>query len=61
MRLVEAHLYYLPKLYGLLSANSSFGQSVSAVKWILITVLGMLALGFILLYRKGDPNVRGRG
>jgi hypothetical protein len=51
----------LPKLYGLLSANSSFGQSMGAVKWILITVLGMLALGFILLYRKGDPNVRGRG
>jgi hypothetical protein len=45
----------LPKLYGLLTANSSFGQSVSAVKWILVTVLGMLALGFILLYRKDDP------
>jgi hypothetical protein len=51
----------LPKLYGLLSANSSFLQSVSAVKWVLATVLGMLALGFILLYRKGDPNARGRG
>jgi hypothetical protein len=51
----------LPKLYGLLTANSSFGQSVMAVKWILATVLGMLALGFILLYRKGDPNARGRG
>jgi hypothetical protein len=59
----------LPKLYGLLGANSSFGQSVGAVKWILLTVLGMLALGFTLLYRKGDPtestkvstNARGRG
>ncbi|HEX4277757.1 MAG TPA: hypothetical protein VHZ74_20525 [Bryobacteraceae bacterium] len=53
----------LPKLYGLLTANSSFLQSVSAVKWILATVLGMLALGFTLLYRKGDPNnnERGRG
>jgi len=53
----------LPKLYGLLTANSSFVQSVGAVKWILATVLGMLALGFILLYRKGNPdsNARGRG
>jgi hypothetical protein len=46
----------LPKLYGMLSANSSLLQSVSAVKWILATVLGMLALGFTLLYRKGNPN-----
>jgi hypothetical protein len=46
----------LPKLYGMLSANSSLLQSVSAVKWILATVFGMLALGFILLYRKGNPN-----
>lgn len=45
----------LPKLYGLLTANSSFLQNVSAVKWILATVFGMLALGFILLYRKGNP------
>ena len=45
----------LPKLYGLLSANSSFIQSVSAVKWILATIFGMLALGFVLLYRKGNP------
>ena len=53
----------LPKLYGLITANSSFGQSVGAVKWILATVLGMLALGFVLLYRKGNPdtNARGRG
>jgi hypothetical protein len=59
----------LPKLYGLLTANSTFAQSLGAVKWILLTVLGMLALGFTLLYRKGDPtettkastNARGRG
>jgi hypothetical protein len=63
----------LPKLYGMLSANSSLGQSVGAVKWILATVLGMLALGFVLLYRKGNPletetstkaantHARGRG
>ena len=61
----------LPKLYGLLSANSSFGESLMSVKWILLTVLGMLALGFTLLYRKGNPvsaettkastHARGRG
>jgi hypothetical protein len=59
----------LPKLYGLITANSSLGQSVGAVKWILATVLGMLALGFVLLYRKGNPiaetkastNARSRG
>jgi hypothetical protein len=60
----------LPKLFGLLQANADFLQSVMAVKWILLTVLGMLALGFTLLYRKGDPtqpatkvstHARGRG
>ena len=47
----------LPKLYGLAVGNSSFIQSVSAVKWILLSILGMLAFGFILLYRKGDPVI----
>ena len=46
----------LPKLYGLLQANSTFTDSVLAVKWVLLTVIGMLALGFVLLYRKGDPT-----
>ncbi len=45
----------LPKLYGLAAGNSDLGQSLLAVKWILLTVIGMLALGFIMLYRKGDP------
>lgn len=44
-----------PKLYGLLAANASFLDSLLAVKWVLLTILGMLALGFTLLYRKGDP------
>ena len=46
----------LPKLYGLITANSNLLQSVFAVKWVLLTVIGMLALGFTLLYRKGDPS-----
>jgi len=45
-----------PKLYGLITANSSFLDSVLAVKWVLLTIVGMLALGFTLLYRKGDPR-----
>lgn len=45
----------LPKLYGLMLGSANLGQSMLAVKWILLTVLGMLALGFALLYRKGDP------
>ena len=44
-----------PKLYGLLAANASFIDSILAVKWVLLTIIGMLALAFILLYRKGDP------
>jgi hypothetical protein len=46
----------LPKLYGMAVGNASLGESVLAVKWILLTILGMLALGFALLYRKGDPS-----
>jgi hypothetical protein len=45
-----------PKLYGMLAANASFLDSVLAVKWVLLTIVGMLALGFTLLYRKGDPR-----
>ena len=57
----------LPKLYALAAGNSGLLQTVMAVKWILLTITIMLALGFVLLYRKGDPlakasgNVRGRG
>lgn len=62
-----------PKLYSLLPANATFWDSVLAVKWVLLSILGMLALGFVLLYRKGDPlahsepatkapsHARGRG
>ena len=51
----------LPKLYGLAAGSASFAESILAVKWILGTILAMLALGFVLLYRKGDPNVSHRG
>jgi hypothetical protein len=45
----------LPKLYGLAAGSSNLGESLLAVKWILLTIIGMLALGFVMLYRKGDP------
>ncbi len=52
----------LPKLYGLASGGSDFFATVLAVKWVLLSIIGMLATGFVLLYRKGDPNdARRRG
>jgi hypothetical protein len=45
----------LPKLFGLTIADGNLWQSVLSVKWVLLSVLGMLAIGFVLLYRKGSP------
>ena len=49
----------LPKLYGLANGSADIYTTVMAVKWVLLSVLGMLATGFILLYRKGNPIVDG--
>ncbi len=46
----------MPKLYGLSVATGDLLGPVFAVKWILISVLGMLAIGFAMLYRKGNPT-----
>ncbi len=46
----------MPKLFGLAVATGNLWAPVLAVKWILISVLGMLAVGFALLYRRGNPN-----
>jgi len=57
----------MPKLYGLSVATGDLLGPVLAVKWILISVIGMLAIGFAMLYRKGNPtqskaaNERDRG
>jgi hypothetical protein len=51
----------MPKLYGLVLATGNPIEPFLAVKWILASVLGMLAVGFALLYRKGNPNERDRG
>jgi hypothetical protein len=45
----------LPKLYGLASGGADMLTAVMAVKWVLLSVIGMLAVGFALLYRKGNP------
>lgn len=46
----------LPKIYGLMSSTAGLLDTANSVKWFLITVLGMLACAFVLLYRKGNPN-----
>jgi len=50
----------MPRLYGLTVATGNPVEPFLAVKWILASVLGMLAVGFALLYRKGNPNERDR-
>ena len=49
----------MPKLFQLGSPNSGFLAIVDSVKWILVITLGILALGFTLLYRAGTgENVK---
>jgi hypothetical protein len=57
----------LPKLYGLTIGSSALWTTVSAVKWVLLSVFFMLGVGFVLLYRKSatlsekaPTNARGR-
>jgi hypothetical protein len=45
----------LPKLYGMVNGSADITTSIVAVKWVLLTVFGMLAAGFVILYRKGNP------
>jgi hypothetical protein len=42
----------LPRLYQSADPAAGFPAAVSAVKWILLPAFGILALGFVLLYRK---------
>ena len=46
----------LPKIYGLLLGSATMPEALNAVKWLVISIFGMLALAFILLYRRGDPS-----
>jgi hypothetical protein len=43
----------MPKLFNQGSPNASFWETVASVKWILTLTMGILALGFTLLYRAG--------
>jgi hypothetical protein len=45
----------LPKLYGLASGSANIVTAMLAVKWVLLSVIGMLAAGFVILYRRGNP------
>ncbi|HEU5022132.1 MAG TPA: carboxypeptidase-like regulatory domain-containing protein [Bryobacteraceae bacterium] len=45
----------MPKLYGLVVAKGELLSTLLSVKWVLLSVLGMLAVGFAMLYRKGNP------
>jgi hypothetical protein len=47
----------LPKIYGLLLGNANIAQSLNAVKWLVLTIIGMLAFAFAILYRRGDPSI----
>jgi subtilisin family serine protease len=49
----------LPKLYGLANGSADILTTIGAVKWLMLSILGMLATGFILLYRKGNDGDRG--
>ncbi len=49
----------MPKLFGLALATGNPIEPFLAVKWLFASVLGMLAVGFVLLYRKGNPNGSG--
>jgi hypothetical protein len=46
----------MPKLYSGVDNAAGFWVVVGAVKWVLILAFGILTLGFILLYRAGNPR-----
>ena len=45
----------MPKLFNQVDGSAGFFRKVLAVKWILLLALGVLALGFTLLYRQQEP------
>ncbi len=46
----------MPKLYASSDPKEGFGGAVDSVKWILLVVLGMLSVGFAILYRAGSEK-----
>ena len=51
----------LPRLYGMVLGSADILTTAGAVKWVLGSVLGMLAIGFVILYRKGSPDAATAG
>jgi hypothetical protein len=43
----------MPRLFHAGSPNATFLETVASVKWVIVLTLGILALGFTLLYRAG--------
>ena len=46
----------MPKLYASSDPKDGFQGALNSVKWILLTVLGMLSIGFAILYRAGSEQ-----
>jgi hypothetical protein len=51
----------LPKLFAEVNPADGFWASVGAVKWLLLLIVGILALAFTLLYRLPVPEVKAAG
>jgi hypothetical protein len=45
----------MPRLFSQINGSAGLLEKVWAVKWILLLAAGILALGFILLYRQQEP------
>lgn len=45
----------MPKLFAQIDGSAGLLNKVASVKWILLLALGILTLGFILLYRQREP------
>jgi hypothetical protein len=45
----------MPRIYQGIDSSASLGEKMNSVKWIILLSLGVLTLGFILLYRAGAP------
>ncbi len=45
----------MPKLFAQIAGDAGIWEKFDSVKWILLMAFGILALGFILLYRQQEP------
>ena len=47
----------MPKLFSQIDGSAGLFEKLNSVKWILLMAGGILALGFILLYRQQEPVI----